>query len=99
VQIHVRPRSDLITRTIEGEVVILDRTAGQVHQLNPTASCIWESCDGTRTAAEIAVRLAERFDDTPGNLLSDVIGILKQLEQRGLLVTNGTSAEQTDERR
>src|SRR5688572_25028723 len=44
-------RPDLVTRTIDGEVVILDQSAGTVHHLNATASHIWSECDGTRSAA------------------------------------------------
>ncbi len=40
-------RSDIIYRTIEGETVILNRNEGRLHQLNPTASFIWNCCDGT----------------------------------------------------
>ena len=54
-----RTREDLSARVIGGEVVVLDRDGGKVHQLNATASYVWGRCDGRLTEAEIADDLAE----------------------------------------
>ncbi|MGE5240747.1 MAG: PqqD family protein [Bacteroidota bacterium] len=78
-------RTDLITRLIEGEVVILDREAGKVHQLNPTASCVWNSCDGSSSVGSIAERLAATFDVAPEAALRDVEVLVRELESLGLL--------------
>jgi hypothetical protein len=75
-----------LTRTIDEEVVILDRCAGQVHQLNVTASYIWNNWDGVQSAADIAARVAGRFHAAPDTVLSDVLATVAQLEQLGLLV-------------
>jgi hypothetical protein len=53
-------RADLRVRLIEGEAVVLDRRAGLIHQLNHTASYIWDRCHGEFTAAEIADQLQSR---------------------------------------
>jgi hypothetical protein len=78
-------RTDLMTRLIEGEVVILDREAGKVHQLNPTAGYVWNNCDGSSTVGSIAERLAEAFDVTPEKALRDVEALLQELQGLGLL--------------
>jgi len=78
-------RPGLLTRLIEGEVVILDREAEKVHQLNPTASCIWNNCDGSSSVDSIAQRLAASFDVTPEMALRDVEAILRELHGLGLL--------------
>src|SRR5262245_12987287 len=57
-------RPDLTTCTVDGEVVIFDRAAGFVHQLNATASRIWDACDGTHSVEDIAAQLMERFEGT-----------------------------------
>jgi hypothetical protein len=84
---EMRPlrRSDLDARTVDGELVILDRAKGTVHRLNETASSIWNDCDGNRTTAEIAARLAERVQRTPDDVLDDVVGAIRTLGQLGLL--------------
>jgi PqqD family protein of HPr-rel-A system len=78
-------RPDLIARRIEGEVVVLDQEAGKVHQLNPTASRIWECCDGSASIADIAARVAEEFDVPAGTAHEDVVSALAEFERLGLL--------------
>jgi len=78
-------RPDLMTRLIEGETVILDREAGKVHQLNPVASCIWNSCDGSSSVDSIAERLVASFDVTPQTALRDVEAMLQEFQGLGLL--------------
>lgn len=79
-------RADLVTCTVDGEVVILDRTAGYVHQLNATASQIWSACDGQHGADEIAGRIASCFDDPPPTVREDVLRTLDEFQRLGLLV-------------
>ena len=79
-------RSDLETRTVDEEVVILDLANGNVHRLNATASLVWNDCDGQRTVTDIATRLAARFHLTADDVISDVTAAITDLEQLGLLV-------------
>jgi hypothetical protein len=72
-------------RIIEGETVVLDRHGGLIHQFNQTASYIWERCDGTSTAAEIAQQLAEAFDVHPKTAADDVAAIMRKLQELNLL--------------
>jgi len=78
-------RPDLLTRVIDGEVVILDQAAGKVHQLNATASCIWERCDGANSVADITAYVADCFDISVDAVSRDVATTLIELEQLGLL--------------
>jgi PqqD family protein of HPr-rel-A system len=79
-------RSDLLTCTVDGEVVIFDRVAGYVHQLNRTASHIWSLCDGEPDIDHISARLAASFDDVPATLTQDIVKTLADFERLGLLV-------------
>lgn len=78
-------RAGLVSRVVDGEVVILDREAGNIHRLNATASFIWDQCDGKTTPTEIAERLAASFDGAPGQLLGVVVEAIADLERLGLL--------------
>jgi coenzyme PQQ synthesis protein D (PqqD) len=55
-------RPDLLCRIIEGEAVILNREAGVLYRLNPTASFIWDCCDGSLRVDEIVARLTSAYD-------------------------------------
>jgi hypothetical protein len=82
-------RSDLLTRTIDGEAVILDSAGGKVHQLNASARVIWEGCDGTHSADAIAHRVAAEFGTDAAIVLLDVQTMLEALHGLGLLVRIG----------
>jgi Coenzyme PQQ synthesis protein D (PqqD) len=81
----LKRRSDIRSRLVDGELVVLDREAGFIHQLNKTATYIWEQCDGERTAAAIAVRVCDVFEVDESTALSDVLEILRRLQDLNLL--------------
>jgi hypothetical protein len=78
-------RSDLNVRMVDGETIVLDRSGGFVHQLNQTASYIWDCCDGTSTIAAMSTQLAEAFDVTLETAETDVVRVIDQLRQLNLL--------------
>jgi hypothetical protein len=72
-------------RIVEGETVILDRPGGLIHQLNRTASYIWDRCDGQSTLVEIGQQLVEAFDVDAKTAADDVAAIVGQLRRLNLL--------------
>jgi hypothetical protein len=70
---------------VEGEVVILDRQRELVHQLNATASHIWECCDGHHSIAAIARDLVQVFDVDLATAEHDVAHAVRQLDAAGLV--------------
>ena len=81
----LKRRPDIRTRLVDGELVVLDREEGLIHQLNKTATYIWEQCDGEHTAAAIASRVCEVFEVDESTALSDVLEILNRLRDLNLL--------------
>ena len=73
--------------TVDGDVVILDRTRGYVHQLNATASHIWSACDGRHSVDDIAATLGASFMDAPRNLRDAVVKTLSDFDELGLLIS------------
>jgi Coenzyme PQQ synthesis protein D (PqqD) len=67
-------------KEIDGQLLVLDRTQGQLHELNATASYVWQRCDGHTDMAGIAAALAEAFDIDPATAARDVATILRQFE-------------------
>jgi hypothetical protein len=78
-------RLNLVCRIIEGETVILNREAGVLHRLNPTASFIWECCDGTTDVDDIVTRVANAYDVDFVTCRKDVSEIVAKLESLNLL--------------
>lgn len=73
--------------TVDGDLVILDRARGYVHQLNTTASHIWNACDGHHSVDEIAANLGTSFMDVPPNLRDAVVNTLSDFDKLGLLMS------------
>lgn len=82
----MKPRFDLAIENVDGELVVLDKVAGKVHQLNPSASFIWSCLSDGMSSREIALMLAETADITPEMALSDVQAVLNQFDGLGLIV-------------
>ena len=68
----------------EDGLVVYDPAHDMVHHLNPSASMIFDLCDGTRDAEAIALILAEAYGlDTPPR--DDAITGLRELADRQLI--------------
>jgi hypothetical protein len=78
-------RSDLNYRTIDGETVILNRKDGRLHQLNPTASFIWDCCDGNSNITGIVDRLAGAYEVDASTARKDVEEVISNLRNSNLL--------------
>jgi hypothetical protein len=89
LRICPKRRTNVSSRTVEGETVVLDRSNEQIHQLNQTASYIWERCDGVRTLQAIAQQLAESFAIDGETAARDVTTVVAQFHTLHLLEANG----------
>jgi len=82
---YPRRRSDISARVVVDETVVLDLGAAQIHQLNATASFIWDRCDGYCTVAALAENLRGSFDvDVETGRQADQ-ATLRRLDELGLL--------------
>ena len=79
-----KQRSDIRTRVVDGETVVLDRREEFIHQFNTTASYIWERCDGHHTPDEISHELGAAFDVDIHTARSDVLATIESLRQAKL---------------
>ena len=48
----------IITKEVDGEVLVYDLARDKAHCLNETAAAIWKLCDGRTTASEMAAQLS-----------------------------------------
>ncbi len=81
-------RTEFEERLVEGEMVVMDKESEQIHQLNQTASFIWQLCDGDHDRQQIAEELAAAFEIDSVTAEADVADTLNKLEEIGLLVSS-----------
>ena len=80
------PRPTLEWSEVGSEVVILDRVMGEVLRLNAVGGFIWMQLNGTRTAEEIAERVARHFVTDVEGATRDVRAFLSRLRSLELIV-------------
>ena len=76
----------VLARDVVEDLLLLDTESGQIHQLNRAAGLIWRSCDGRRSAEEIAKLLEREFEVEHHVALKDVVDTLLRLQALNLLV-------------
>ncbi len=77
--------ADLETHETEDGLIVFNQGADRVHHLNYTAAVLFELCQSTHTAAELASMMAEFYalEETPTEAVETC---LQQLVAKGLLV-------------
>jgi hypothetical protein len=85
--IYPARRSGLVSRVVDGELVVLDRSRQMIHQLNETASYIWDRCDGRHSVTDIAHGLGRSYNVDRPTAEKDVASAVRQLEIVGLVTT------------
>ncbi len=96
MEIHLdgvyKPSEDIVAREIEGELIIVPLTSGigdledELFSLNETGKEIWKRLDGVRSLAEIAGELAQEYEAPAAEITEDILGLLAELQRRGLVV-------------
>ena len=84
--IPVKRRDGLILRKVQQDLLLLDTEFNQIHQLNETASFIWENWEQVPDPIGIARLLAQKFDVDEQVVLNDVSAIVGRLQELNLLV-------------
>jgi len=84
-QITLRHSLDVQGTTMDGETVLLDLSTGRYYTLNRLGSVIWEYCAGYHTISDIHAILCDRFEVAPERALDDLVTLVNELIQEGLL--------------
>lgn len=80
----VRRKPDVVWRSFERELALLDPGSGRFGSLNEVAARCWELADG-RTFGELLACLMNEFEVERTELERDVRDFLNHLDARGLL--------------
>jgi hypothetical protein len=84
-------REGLITEALPSELLIYDLDTHRAHSLNPTASLVWEHCDGKRTYLDMAHMLASELG---APVSEDLVHIaVTRLNAAGLIAAADGSAK------
>lgn len=84
----------VIQYELEGELTLYDPEAEVVHILNSTAAVVWQLCDGTRAAEDIAIQLATLYSLEAEAVVKDVEDVLAEFYKAGLLLKRLSVADQ-----
>lgn len=80
-----KKRVGLNSREVDSETVIIDRETGEVHQLNSTASYIWDNLDGETEISVICKSYAQDFNISKDQSEKDVDTVISQFKNLNLL--------------
>ena len=83
--LRLKRRTGVQSRLVEGEMIVPYREHDLIHQLNKTATFIWEHCDGQQSAAEIANAVSENFEVDEATAIKEVIETLEKLQNLQLI--------------
>lgn len=81
----MKPRPDLAVEKTDGELIVLDKAAGKVHQLNSSATFVWNCLSDGVAIDDIALMLSEAFEIEAEVAQSDVETVLNQLKELALI--------------
>ena len=82
---HPRRAADIIGRRVDETFVLLNVRGGAYYTLDEVGGRIWELCDGTRSATDIATLLAADYDATAASIESDVHELVAELRREAML--------------
>lgn len=80
----------LVEQTVDGEIVVLDKKSGLIHQLNSTASDIWQCLQNNSTLQELTAYVSARYDADVAQIKSDIESTLRVMQRNQLIVTEQT---------
>jgi Coenzyme PQQ synthesis protein D (PqqD) len=91
----LRKRTDVIQSQVDEELLILDMQTNQIHQLNPTASYLWNEFDGEKSPGELAIAFADHFGIDIETAKNDVQQVISLFQSLNLLVETKPSSQES----
>ena len=79
-------RDRVMAQQVEGDSVLLDIDSGEYFSLNEVGGFVWGKCDDSTSVSAIADAICTEFDVDRATALGDVIELLDELAQAGLVV-------------
>jgi hypothetical protein len=89
---HLRVPEHVVFRTIDAETVVLNLDSGQYHGLNGTAGRMLELLGESGSVRDTATAVAAEFDQPVDRVTDDLVGLCRELLDRGLLEVAGAES-------
>ena len=82
-----KPRDGLKLQEVDGELVILLKKRGKIHQLNPVATVVWQTIveHGSLIPAIALAAMTESFDVAPDTAATDLDTLIQQFIELELI--------------
>jgi hypothetical protein len=77
---------------LAGEAAILDVKSGMYYSLNPVGTHIWKLIQEPRTVSAVREALLEEYDVEPECCEHDLLALLQELADKGLIEVTGEAA-------
>jgi hypothetical protein len=85
----LRAAPDVLSRTLDGEAVLLDLQSGTYFGLNEVGTHIWERVVAGDTVAEIRAHVLDYFDTDAATVERDLEELVAELTARKLVLRQG----------
>lgn len=80
-----RKRSGVLELDLGDGVILYDDASTLVHHLSPSASVIWQLCQGDASVETLATEVAEELGHERAQVLADITALVAELDALGLV--------------
>jgi hypothetical protein len=82
---------NVLSSTIENEVILLDLKQGQYYSLDAVGADVWHMLDQPTVVFDIIARIRDDYDAPAEQVEADVLLLLQDLEHEGLIEAQGAT--------
>jgi len=86
---YIARATDIAARALGGEMMIMSAKDSTLFTLNPVATVIWQSADGSTPLAKIVEeKVCAEFDVDPAEAVRDAESFVHELAEHGILIVS-----------
>ena len=78
-------RAEILELDMGDGFIVYNHESNLVHHLNPSASIMWQLCDGEARVEDLAHEIAEEYQLDVGRVRQEVSGLIGELDTLGLV--------------
>lgn len=82
---RITPTPEVMAAHLDGEAILLNMTTKDYHQLSETGAFIWKRLERGTTVSSVVADLCEEFDVDSQMAERELVRLIGELEQRGLV--------------